>query len=307
MNHGSCLRCVCIQEASCITRILNYSTGASQESGTLPLPPWEVQTIDSSNQQGLHQQMQVPQVVGTPSQQFQNFTQPPPVNNNQVMGLYGQQMAFHNQPVSNNQPTSMHHQPSSSNQLTGMQHRPNQGGQMTAMFPQQMNGTQLTMPHQPIQGGHMMSMFPQQMNGGQQSMYHQPFQGGQMTSMFPQQMNGGQLSSMQYQPIQAAQMTPMYPQHMNGGQLASVHHQPMSGNQAPSYMYVQRPEAQFLEQRMHGLTVQDNNAFKNNSYQTSAYQPTSRPAKTEDKFFGDLVDMTKFKPKTSTPGNAGGM
>lgn len=284
-----------------------HAYGASQESGTLPLPPWEVQTIDSSNQQGLHQQLQAPQVVGTPSQQFQNFTQPPPVNNNQVMGLYGQQMVFHNQPLSNNQPAGMHHQPSSSNQLTGMQHQPNQGGQMTAMFHQQMNGTQLTMPHQPIQGGHMMSMFPQQMNGGQQSIYHQPFQGGQMTSMFPQQMNGGQLSSMQYQPIQAAQMTPMYPQHMNGGQLASVPHQPMSGNQAPSYMFVQRPESQFLEQRMHGLTVQDNNAFKNNSYQTSAYQPTSRPVKTEDKFFGDLVDMTKFKPKTSTSGKAGGM
>lgn len=128
-----------------------------------------------------------------------------------------------------------------------------------------------------------------------------------MTSMYPQQMNGGQFPSMQYQPMQAGQMVPMYPQQMNGGQSAPMHLQPMSGNEAPSYMYGQRSEPQFVEQRMQGLTVQDNSGFKRTSYQNSSYQPTTRPPKKEDKFFGDLVDMTKFKPKTSGPGGAGSM
>ncbi|PIA42666.1 hypothetical protein AQUCO_02000247v1 [Aquilegia coerulea] len=243
----------------------------SQDSEALPPPPWEALSMESSQQAGPHhlQQMEAPQAVGTHPQQMQSFTQPQPLGNNQMMGMYGQQMPMHNQP--------------NNNQLVSMHHHPIQGGQMMAMHPQQMNG------------GQYAPMLPQQMNGGQYApMLPQQMNGGQYAPMLPQQMNGGQYA-------------PMFPQQMNGGQFAPMHHQPMPGNQGGGYMYGQRPQTQFLEQRMQGLTVQDNSAFRNSSYPMSTYQHPSKPAKVEDKFFGDLVDMSKFKPKTSAPGGAGSM
>ncbi|KAF9616474.1 hypothetical protein IFM89_029771 [Coptis chinensis] len=200
-------------------------TGGTQ-GGAFPPPPWEgMATVasDGNQQAGTHhlQPMQVPQVAATHSQLVQSFTQPMPMGNDQMMSMYGQQVAMHNQPFH-------------SSQFVGL-------------------------PHQPVQGGQMMGI---------------------------------------------------YTQPMNGGQLASMQLQPMQSNQVAGYMYGQygqRPEAQFIEQRMHGLTVRDDSALRNSSYQTAGYRPSSIPAKPEDKLFGDLVDMAKLKPKTSTPGRTGSM
>ncbi|KAE8718878.1 branched-chain-amino-acid aminotransferase-like protein 3 [Hibiscus syriacus] len=141
---------------------------------------------------------------------------------------------------------------------------------------------------QPIQRApQYMGMLPQQMPAGQMgSMYP--------GSMYPQQMPAGQMGSMYPQQMAAGQMGSMYPQ------------QQMYGNQMGAYGYGQQP---YLDQQMYGLSIRDDNALRNSSYQlpTSSYTPPSKPSKPEDKLFGDLVNMAKTKPTKPTPGRAGSL
>lgn len=94
-----------------------------------------------------------------------------------------------------------------------------------------------------------------------------------------------------HQPIQSGQVAYTYPQQMHGDQIAGYGY---------NYGYAPEPmqNAQYLGQDFSGLSVRDS------SYPVSApqYVPSGRPMKAEDKLFGDLVDISKFKPGKATAG-----
>lgn len=147
-------------------------------------------------------------------------------------------------------------------------------------------------------------------------MYIQPITSGQMNShvnpnhqlgLHPPQLPGMQNMGMPMPPQhpQANQMTqPYYPQQMYGN-----HNQYNSGY-GYGHGQGQQQVPQYLDQQMYGLSVRDDMNMGNSSSQASAlsYVPPMRPVnKPEDKLFGDLVDIAKFKPGKSTPGRAGSM
>ncbi|CAA0838370.1 ENTH/VHS/GAT family protein [Striga hermonthica] len=121
--------------------------------------------------------------------------------------------------------------------------------------------------------------------------------------------NNSQLATGPHQP------DGMYPQPMQSGYMYTQAQQ-MYGNQmggygyGPTYGYGQSQplNGQFLEQNLSGLSVSDNSMIKSSSYPVS-YVPSGKPSKPEDKLFGDLVDMSKFKPAAdrSAPGRTGSM
>lgn len=134
--------------------------------------------------------------------------------------------------------------------------------------------------NQGIQSNHQqMGVYPQQMQSNHQQI-----------GVYPQQMQSGQMG--------------YYPQQMyNNNQM---------GGYGYGYGYGQQPQnAQFIEQRMSGMTFRDDGALRNSSYQptttTTSYVPSGKPSKPEDKLFGDLVDISKFKPTKTAPGRAGSM
>ncbi|XP_073275811.1 TOM1-like protein 9 [Primulina huaijiensis] len=142
-------------------------------------------------------------------------------------------------------------------------------------------------------------------------------------------ITGSHFSGMNNLPVQNNQIVPqpvqnqlpmgMYPQPLQSGQMTYVYSQQMYGDQTVpygysygcGYGYVQGPQhnAQFLEQNMSGLSMRDDTALRTGSYavSTPSYVPPGKPNKPEDKLFGDLVDITKFKPAKSTPDRAGSM
>ncbi|KAF5748251.1 ENTH/VHS/GAT family protein [Tripterygium wilfordii] len=179
-----------------------------------------------------------------------------------------------------------------------------------SQVPQPLQVTQVLVTHaQPVPNG-MHPQSPQSMGNEQVvGMYIQPITGGQLSSInhhagqsnqfvgfHPQQVQGGQYMGMVPQPMQYGQMASMYPQ------------QQMYGNQMPGYGYGHQQGVQYLQQQMHSLSVRDDNGITNSSYQvsTSYLPPMKKTPKPEDKLFGDLVDIAKFKSKP-TPGRAGSM
>ncbi|ONK80238.1 uncharacterized protein A4U43_C01F15430 [Asparagus officinalis] len=160
----------------------------------------------------------------------------------------------------------------------------------------------------------------------------QTIQNGQMGgNLQPNFMQTTQFGGMQPQPLQNAQYIGMQPSMMQnnqgggvyGGQMMIPQHHAMYGGQMTiDYGYGQQPNAQFydpransypygnpneLSQRMYGLSMQDNSAYRstNSSYNhvpssTSSLQQTNKPLKPEDKLFGDLLSMARSK--TSKPG-----
>ncbi|CAL5431634.1 unnamed protein product [Camellia sinensis] len=140
----------------------------------------------------------------------------------------------------------------------------------------------------------------------------------QLVGMYIQPITTGHLSAINNQVIQSNQLVgghqPMgvYPQQMQSGLPALMYPQQMYNNQMAGYGYGygQQQNAQFLDQRMSGLSVTDDGVLRDSSYQTStpSYVLPGRPTKPEDKLFGDLVDIAKIKPTTkTTPGRAGSM
>ncbi|PNT33462.1 hypothetical protein POPTR_006G241000v4 [Populus trichocarpa] len=165
-----------------------------------------------------------------------------------------------------------------------------------AQYPQSMQATQMVGMHsQPLPSG-MYPHGPQPVGNEHVGMYMQTAPSNQFLGMNPQAMQGGQYMGMYPQPMQAGPMASMYPQQVYGNQMAGYGYGPQQGTQ-------------YLDQRMHGLSVRDDNGLRNSSYQvpTSSYVPSGKPSKPEDKLFGDLVDISKFKPGKSTPGRAGSM
>ncbi|KAG5244271.1 TOM1 protein [Salix suchowensis] len=165
-----------------------------------------------------------------------------------------------------------------------------------AQYPQSLQATQMAVTQsQPLPGG-MHPHGPQPVGNEQLGMYMQTAPSNQFFGMNPQAMQGGPYMGMYSQPMQAGPMASMYPQQAYGNQMAGYGYGPQQGTQ-------------YLDQRMHGLSVRNDNGLRNSSYQvpTSSYVPSGKPSKPEDKLFGDLVDISKFKPGKSTPGRAGSM
>ncbi|WMV42877.1 hypothetical protein MTR67_036262 [Solanum verrucosum] len=198
----------------------------------------------------------------------------------------------HAQSMQNNQllPGSPHALPMHNNQL--MSGSPNalsmQNTQLMAANNQQLAG-----------GSHVHGMYAQPITGGQPAMMNQAMQNNQMVGFLPQ-------------PIQGGQSMGMLPQQMPPGHMAYVYaQQQMYGNQMAGYGYgyAQPQNTQFLNQRMSGLSVRDDGILNNSSYpvSTPSYIPSGKPSKPEDKLFGDLVDISKFKSPKTTPGRAGSM
>lgn len=132
-------------------------------------------------------------------------------------------------------------------------------------------------------------------------------QPNQMFALQPQQMQGGLYMGMVQQQMPGAQMPYNYSQPVYGGQVAA-------------YGYG-HAGAQYLNQRMYGLSVRDDSVLgnPNSSYYASSSSssaaaapsylpPMKQQSKPEDKLFGDLVDMAKVKSsKPSTPWRTGSM
>lgn len=113
---------------------------------------------------------------------------------------------------------------------------------------------------------------------------------------YAQPITNGHLAAYS-QPTGSGQAAYMYPQQMYGNQMGGYGY-----GYGYGYSQGEHQNGQFLEQRMSGLSVRDDGALRNSSY--SVPVPSGRPSKPEDKLFGDLVDISKFKPKT-TPGRTG--
>lgn len=151
----------------------------------------------------------------------------------------------------------------------------------------------------------------------------QPMGNDQVVGMYIQPITSGHLSAINNQAVQSNQFVGMqqpqpamgmYPQ-MQPAQMAYMYAQQMYANQMGGYGYGygygQQQNTQFLDQRMSGLSVRDDGVLGTPSHPGSApsyvHVPSGKPSKPEDKLFGDLVDMNKFKPTKSTPGRAGSM
>lgn len=146
-------------------------------------------------------------------------------------------------------------------------------------------------------------------------MYIQPITSGHLSAINSQAVPSNQYVGMQQQQQQQQLMhgnpaMGMYPQ-MQPGQMAYMYAQQMYGNQMGGYGYGygynQPQNTQFIDQRMSGLSMRDNGAQGTPSYPGSApsyvHMPSGKPSKAEDKLFGDLVDITKFKSTKTTPGS----
>lgn len=176
-----------------------------------------------------------------------------------------------------------------------------------AQYPQPMQVAQVVVTHgqngarplgpQPMGNDQMVGMYIHPITSSHMSTINSHVGQSQQLGLYSQPIQGGPYMGMLSQPMQAAQMASMYPQQMYGNQFAG-------------YGYGQPQGAQYLDQRMYGLSVSDNNGLRNSSYQVSSpsyVHPSSKPSKPEDKLFGDLVDMAKVKSTKPTPGRAGSM
>lgn len=167
--------------------------------------------------------------------------------------------------------------------MAGLQSPTFQGG-MHPFHSQQIGNDQVSgMYAQHMAGGHMpgMNMHPM--------MNHMP-------GMYPQAYPGAQMMGIS-QALPGTQMNSMYPPQMYGNQMAAY-----------SYGYAQQTDAQYIDQRMYGLSLRDDSSLKNTSSQTSmaSYLPPMKSqSKGDDKLFGDLVDMAKLKPGKPTPSRTG--
>ncbi|KAG5591960.1 hypothetical protein H5410_042474 [Solanum commersonii] len=257
-------------------------------NGSVPGTTYRQGSNTAWNEQISQQQQQSPSpVYGGQSSSFP----PPPweaeaAENSQTVGNP------HAQPMQNNQllPGSPHALPMHNNQL--MSGSPNalsmQNSQLMAANNQQLAG-----------GSHVHGMYAQPITGGQPAMMNQAMQNNQMVGFLPQPIQGGQSMGMLPQQMPPGHMAYMYAQQqMYGNQMAGY-----------GYGYAQPQNTQFLNQRMSGLSVRDDGVLNNSSYPVSTplYIPSGKPSKPEDKLFGDLVDISKFKSPKTTPGRAGSM
>nr|XP_043640048.1 TOM1-like protein 9 isoform X2 [Erigeron canadensis] len=138
---------------------------------------------------------------------------------------------------------------------------------------------------QPITNNHLPAL-------NSQAVYpQQQFQGQQMMGMIPQQ----QIQPQMYPQQMAQQIAQqMYPNHMP---------QPYGyvNNYGYGYGYGPQQNAQFVDQRMSGLSLNTGTVYTGPSMANASYVhvPSGKPMKAEDKLFGDLVDFSKVKSNKS--------
>ncbi|XP_068648260.1 TOM1-like protein 9 [Aristolochia californica] len=233
--------------------------GANANDGTFPPPPWETQTDNQQMQPGLYASVQ-----GAQSPSGSMFPQQP-IQNTDSMNLGGM--------YTQSSPTS---QQAGVHPLQTMQNIPQMAS--AGMFPQPMHtGLPVPLYSQPMPVGQTMGV------------YSTSIQSVQVVGMYPQQMHSGQ-------PVSPGAM---YLQSVQGGQpgaMVGMYSPTMQSGQFAGYSYGQQPASQFLDQKMYGLSVQHDSGYNANSYDTTSYVQPKKPAKPEDKLFGDLVDFAKSKP-----------
>ncbi|KAJ0986049.1 hypothetical protein J5N97_004405 [Dioscorea zingiberensis] len=275
-----------------------YNNIPDDQNGALPPPPWEVQPVNND--------------------QLTN-SQHPPILNGHLSDMHSEPLPNSIQPalIQNNQPGSIHPslmqnvQPGSihpslmQNSQPGSIHSPlMQNGPPGNIHPSLIQNNQPGSIHSPLmqnsqQGSIHGSINPLGVGGA----YPQPMQG--VGAGYPQPMQVTQFGGAYLQPTQVPQLGGTYPQAMQVAQMGG------------GYAYNQQPEAQFYYQRptyphanqtdiaqgMYGLSMQDNNSYRNSSlssYQMPASSPSyihqpNKPSKPEDKLFGDLVNFAKTK------------
>lgn len=172
-------------------------------------------------------------------------------------------------------------------QVTRADYGPSANGSYIPGAQTESNGPVVRTYMHPITGSHYAAINNQPMLGNQT-----------LSGLHPQPIHSLQPMGAYHQLVQSGQMNYTYPpQQMHGNQMA--------GN-SYSYGYGQElmQNAQYLEQNMSGLSLRDGNAPRDSSYSLSApaYVPPGKPTKPEDKLFGDLVDISKFKPAKAIAG-----
>lgn len=194
-------------------------------------------------------------------------------------------------------------------------------------FAPQMHQTQVSFTHaQPISNNNPYPQMPQTGQPVNNSPYSQMPQTGQTVinnSPYPQMPQAGSAMYMPNQPNQG--LGPGYPpqqqqqqQQMMMAQFYAQQQQQQQqqqayGNQMGGYGYgynqQQQGSSPYLDQQMYGLSIRDQTSHQvPSSSSTTSYLPPMKPKnKPEDKLFGDLVDITKFKPTKPTSGRAGTM
>ncbi|KAL8204995.1 hypothetical protein R6Q57_010618 [Mikania cordata] len=128
------------------------------------------------------------------------------------------------------------------------------------------------------------------------------------TNQIPQQQFQGGVLPQQ-------QMGYMYPQQMYANHMGQPSGYGNGGyGYGYGYGYEQQQNAQYIDQRMAGMSVRDDSYLKTTVYTgpsmanaSYVHVPSGKPQKAEDKLFGDLVDFAKVKPNKTTPGRAGSM
>ncbi|KAM7513165.1 hypothetical protein LguiB_012040 [Lonicera macranthoides] len=291
-----------------------FPVGQSSYSPAPQLP--QPQNFQSPQQPSFYQNEGAPNMAGGPQYEQSQFAQST------------------NQPVWNGQMAQQQQQPQSPSQAYGAQSSgslppPPWEAPPAPAENNQLAGSPYSQPMQVPQPGNYTQPMQVPQPGNYAQLMQVPQPGNYQvpgTYMQQQPITGGHLSAtnnhhaMQnnhpISPMQGGQSLGMFPQPMQSGQVAYTYPQQMYGNQMPGYGYgygqgdgygygygQQQQNTQFLQQKMSGLSV-------NTPYQsgTPSYVPPSgKPSKPEDKLFGDLVDINKFKPTKTTPGRAGSM
>ncbi|KAL0872724.1 hypothetical protein Bca101_022429 [Brassica carinata] len=182
-------------------------------------------------------------------------------------------------------------------------------------FSPQMHQTQVAYTH--------AQQYPQMPQTGQpvnnNSPYPQmPQTGSGMYMQQPMPNQANQALGQGYQPQQQQQQMMMAQYYAQQQQLQQQQQQQQQayGNQMGGYGYgynqQQQGSSPYLDQQMYGLSIRDQASHQvppSSSSSSASYLPPMKPKnKPEDKLFGDLVDISKFKPSTKpTSGRAGTM
>lgn len=195
------------------------------------------------------------------------------------------------------------------------------GAQSSGSLPPPPWEAQSTEDSSPVTSAQYPQMIVTQAPGGLHPQGAHPMGNEQVVGMYIQPITSNHLSTINSQvgpnnqlglhphAIQGGPYMGMLPQPMQAGHMGTMYSQPMYGNQMAGYGYGQQQGNHYLDPRMYGLSIRDDSSLGNN-YQvsTSSYVPPSgKPSKPEDKLFGDLVNMAKFKSNKTTAGRADSM